>query len=282
MIVYFCSMKQALLSLLFVTSILFSYAQGWMPQGARSSSLGNASTVLTDVFAFHHNPGALGFNTEGGVGVSYENRYLMRELQSQGIAVVQPLKKGVVSVGGQFYGYETFRTNRVGAGYSMKLTDNLSAGVQINYLSVRLDEFYGTKHTLTGEVGMLAKLSDKLSLGFSVFNLGRTKLSAFQDDRLSTLMRLGAGYKLTDELLLLIELENEITKSPRLKGGMEYSPNEVFYVRAGFQGAPVELSFGFGMKWNKFKLDLATHYHQQLGWTPSATMIYQFKNKGDD
>ena len=274
-------MKHALLFLFFGT-FLFSNAQGWMPQGARSSALGNASSVLTDVFAFHHNPGALGFNTQGGVGVSYENRYLMRELQSQGITLVQPLKKGVISAGGQFYGYETFRTNRVGAGYSLKLTENLSAGVQLNYLNVRLDQFYGSKHTLTGEVGMMAKIGEKLSLGFSVFNLGRTKLSEFQDDRLTTLMRLGAGYELSDKVLFLIELENEITKSPRLKGGIEYSPSDMFYIRAGFQGAPIEFSFGFGAKWNKFKLDLATHYHQQLGWTPSAAMIYQFKKADND
>lgn len=275
-------MKHALLFLLFIGTFFTSSAQGWMPQGARSSALGNASSVLTDVFAFHHNPGALGFNTQGGVGVSYENRYLLRELQSQGVTIVQPLKKGVISAGGQFYGYETFRTNRVGAGYSLKLTENLSAGVQLNYLNVRLDQFYGSKHTLTGEVGMMAKIGEKLSLGFSVFNLSRTRLSEFQDDRLTTLMRLGAGYQLSKKLLFLIELENEITKKPRLKGGIEYSPSDMFYVRAGFQGAPIELSFGFGVKWNKFKLDLATHYHQQLGWTPSAAMIYQFKNAEND
>lgn len=275
-------MKHVLLLFLFLGIFFFSNAQGWMPQGARSSALGNASTILTDVFAYHHNPGALGFNTQGGVGVSYENRYLMRELQSQGITLVLPLKKGVLSAGGQFYGYETFRTNRVGAGYSLKLTENLSAGVQLNYMNVRLDPFYGLKHTLTGEVGMMAKIGEKLSLGFSVFNLGRTKLSEFQDDRLTTLMRLGAGYKLSKELLFLLELENEITKNPRLKAGVEYSPSDMFYVRAGFQGAPIEFSFGFGLKWNKFKLDLATHYHQQLGWTPSAAMIYQFKSADND
>ncbi|MEX1192700.1 MAG: hypothetical protein WEA99_12065 [Brumimicrobium sp.] len=275
-------MKFTLLTLIFLFGIKASFTQGWMPQGARSSALGNASTVLTDVFAYHHNPGALGFNTTGGVGASYENRYLMRELQSQGVTLVQPLKKGVISAGGQFYGYETFRTNRVGAGYSMKLTDKLSAGVQLNYLNVRLDEFYGVKHTVTGEFGMLAKLSDKLSLGFSVFNLGRTKLSEFQDDRLTTLMRLGAGYRFSKRLVFLLELENEITKNPRLKGGVEYAPSEFFYVRAGFQGAPVELSFGFGAKWGQFILDLATHYHQQLGWTPSAAMIFQFKKESDD
>jgi hypothetical protein len=275
-------MKHTLLFLLFFSSFFFSNAQGWMPQGARSSALGNASTVLTDVFSFHHNPGALGFNTQGGVGVSYENRYLMRELQSQGVTLVQPLKKGVISAGGQFYGYETFRTNRVGAGYSLKLTENLSAGIQLNYLNVRLDQFYGAKHTLTGEFGMMAKLGEKLSLGFSVFNLGRTKLSDYQDDRLTTLMRLGAGYRLSKRLIFLLELENEITKKPRLKGGIEYAPSDLFYIRAGFQGAPIELSFGFGVKWNKFKLDLATHYHQQLGWTPAAAMIFQFKDPVND
>lgn len=248
-----------------------------MPQGARSSALGNASTVLTDVFAFHHNPGALGFNEHGGVGVSYENRYLLRELQSQGFAVVQPLKTGVVSVGGQFYGYQHFRTNRIGAGYSVKLTPELSAGVQINYLSLRLDEFYGLRQTVTGEFGMLAKLGEKLSLGFSVFNLGRTSLSDFQDDRFTTLMRLGAGYELSEKLMFLLEVENEITKNPRLKAGIEYAPSDRFYIRGGFQGAPVEFCFGFGVKWEQFRLDLASQYHQQLGWTPAATAIFEFK-----
>lgn len=268
--------------LVLLSSSLLTNAQGWLPQGARSAGLGGSSVTLVDAFAFHHNPGALGFLEEGTAGVSYETRFLLRELQSQSIAVAQPLKTGVISVGGQFYGFETFRTNRIGVGYSMKLTDNLATGVQMNYLSLRLDPFYGVKHSVTGEAGMLATLGDDLTFGFSVVNLGRARLSEFQDDRFSTVMRLGASYKLMEELLFVIELEQEVTYDTRLRAGLEYNPTDRFYFRCGVQGAPMDFSFGTGFKFGNLKLDLATYYNQILGWTPGASLIYNFKKKNNE
>jgi hypothetical protein len=254
-------------------------AQGWLPQGARSAALGENSVSLVDAFSFHNNPGALGFLEAGTVGLSYRSRYLLKELQSQGFAYAQPLKKGVVSVGGQFYGYEQFRTNRVGAGYSLQLSDNIAAGIQLNYLSARLDPAYGVRHTLSGEFGILAKINKDISLGFSVFNLGRAELSAFQDDRFSTLLRLGVSYVLIEELLLLGEISQDVGFEARFRGGLEYNPSSasLFFVRLGVQSNPVELGFGFGLDFEKLKIDLASQYNQLLGWTPSMGLIVDFK-----
>lgn len=276
---YFCGMRKTLLLTLFTLITSTVFCQGWMPQGARSSSLGHASVALVDLFSFHHNPGALGFMKTGGAAVTYENRYLLRELQSQGFVVAQPLKSGVVSLGGQFYGYEQFRTARIGGGYSMQLADNFSAGVQLNYMNLRLDPFYGARHALTAEFGMLLKVNDKLNLGFSVLNLGRTQLSEFQDDRFSTILRLGAAYQISEHLLLVTEISKDITYSARLRGGMEYSPNDQFFLRIGAQGAPVEFTGGIGVKWDRVMLDLGTNYHQILGWTPSISMLFHFQSE---
>lgn len=266
--------------ILFVAHI--NLAQGWLPQGARSAAVGNTSVTFEDAFAYHHNPGALGFLEQASVAVNYEARFLLRELQSQGFAYAQPLKTGVLSVGGQFYGYEAFRTNRLGLGYSMPLSDNLSAGIQMNYLSLRLDPAYGIKHTVTGEAGLLGKMTDDLVLGFSVVNIGRNRLSEFQDDRFSTLMRLGAGYKVMDELNLLFEIEQAVEHKPRLRGGIEYHPIDFFYFRMGIQGAPMEYSFGAGFKFERITMDLASHYNQILGWTPSASFIFNFAKRSND
>tara|TARA_B100000508_G_scaffold118450_1_gene98536 strand:- start:51579 stop:52418 length:840 start_codon:yes stop_codon:yes gene_type:complete len=263
---------------LFLT--LQTTAQGWLPQGARSAALGESSVTFVDAFSFHHNPGALGFLEKGTVGFSYQSRYLLKELQSQGFAVAQPLKKGVISVGGQFYGYEQFRTNRLGAGYSMKLSDNIAVGVQLNYMSLRLDPTYGVRHTLSGEFGLLGKINDDISIGFSVVNLGRAKLSDFQDDRFSTLIRLGASYQIVDDLLITAEIMQEVAFQARLKGGFEYNPEMVsmLSVRCGVQSNPMELAFGFGLDFDPVKLDLATQYNQLLGWTPSAGLVIDFYN----
>jgi hypothetical protein len=266
-----------ILTTFFVWSLLLSvHGQGWMSQGARVSAMGNAGVTNVDAFAYHHNPGALGFLKKGSAGISYESRYALKALQSQGIAVAVPLKTGVISAGGQFYGNDAYRTTRAGLGYSMKLSENIAAGVQVNYMGLRLDPYYGVRHGISGELGLLAKINKKIKLGFSVVNLTRTKLSKFKDDRFSTLLRLGASYQIMEEFVLMAEIEQEVSYQTRLRAGVEYHPIDLLYIRAGVQGAPMDFSFGFGFQFNQFKLDIATQYDQLLGWSPAASFHFDF------
>ena len=129
-------MRNYLLLIICCVTTLLASAQGWVPMGARSMSMANASTTLNDVWAYHHNPAALADISEITAGVSYENRFLLSELQSQGFAVAVPLKVGVVSVGGQLYGDKQFRTYKGGFGYSMRLAEKIFAGVQLNYMGL--------------------------------------------------------------------------------------------------------------------------------------------------
>ena len=251
-------------------------AQGWLSQGARVGAMANNGVTLIDAFSYHHNPGALGFVEKGTAGISYESRYALKELQTQSVAAAVPLKVGVISVGGQFYGYDTYRTTRAGMGYSMKLSSKISAGVQINYLSTRLDPAYGTNHGVSAEFGALAKLNNRINLGFSVVNIGRTELSEYKNDRYGTILRLGVSYQLLEELLLVTEIEQEINFDTRLRVGFEYHPIDLLYIRAGVQGAPMDFAFGFGLNYERFKVDLSTQYNQILGWTPAASFVVDF------
>jgi hypothetical protein len=150
----------------------------------------------------------------------------------------------------------------------MKLSEKLMAGVQLNYQSLRLAEVYGSKQTVTAEFGMLFLLTEKWSMGLSVFNLGRTKLSEYQDDRFSTLMRLGTNYKFSDKFMVVAEAEKDLDHPLRLKGGMEYAIAKPFFFRCGVSSQPVEFTFGFGYRLKNVQLDLGSAYHQQLGWSP--------------
>jgi len=269
-------MLKAIIGLLLLAPLTL-FAQGWLPMGARSNSMGNSSVTLTDVWAFHHNPGAIADLEKQSIGISYENRFLLKELQSQGLVYGQPLKKGVISFGAQTYGFKTYRTNRVGVGYSMKLSELFSAGVQFNYQNIRLTENYGSKNTVTAEVGVLAKITEKWSVGVSAFNLGRNKLADFQDDRFTTLMRLGTSYKVSKKVLVTAEVEKNVDFALRAKAGVEYQLVDKFYLRGGFVTQPIEASFGFGYKFSVFQLDFGSAYHQQLGWSPHFSFTYQRK-----
>jgi len=252
------------------------FAQGWQPMSSRSMSLANATVALEDVWAYHHNPASIANLKKVEFGVSYENRFLLKELQSQGLVVALPMKRGVVSIGSQSFGYNQFRTYRTGLGYSMKLSELLSVGVQLNHHFVRINPAYGNHQTVTAEVGALARVNDKWSFAFSIFNITRNKIADFAEDRYATIMRLGTKYSVSDKVLFLAEIEKNVEYKLRGKTGIEYIPLENMYVRGGFATAPIEFSFGIGYAFlGKYKVDLGSSYHQILGWSPNFSFSMQ-------
>jgi hypothetical protein len=270
--------ERIFLMTIFIFSLQFSFCQGWLPMGSRSHALGNASVAIDDIWAYHHNPANLVSVKKLGFGLSYENRFLLKELQSQGFVVALPLKAGVISFGLQSFGFKNFRTNRLGLGYSMKLAEFLSCGVQLNYHQVRLTDAYGRKDALTAELGLKANITDNWKVAFSVFNLTRTKISEFGEDRLTTLMRFGTQYTFSEKVMFVAELEKNIEFPVRFKTGLEYSPIKKLFLRGGFATQPIEISAGLGYRFKEqFQLDIGSAYHQILGWSPNFSFTYQMK-----
>jgi hypothetical protein len=272
-------MKYVVVVLLFIISGVHGYAQGWLPSGARSMSMSNASVGIYDVWSYHNNPGALAKLDKLSAGLAYENRFLLRELQSQGLSVALPLKVGVLSFGGLTYGYTQFRSTKAGIGYSLPLSERFYAGVQLNYQGIQLAQNYGNANTVTAEAGVYVDVTDRWSMGFSVFNLSRTRLSEFQDDRLTTVLRLGTAYTFSDKLLVSGEFEKSIEYDVRFKSGLEYQFVQNFYFRAGIATAPVEFSFGTGYDFGAIQLDVGSAYDMLLGWSPHFSLTYQGKAK---
>ncbi|WP_343605885.1 type IX secretion system membrane protein PorP/SprF [Fluviicola sp.] len=275
-------MKQLLLLLLLFTHSAFhAFSQGWNPVGARSASLANTSVCLDDVWAYHHNPGAAASIKNLSIGAYYESRFLTRELQTQALAAAIPLKVGVITVGAQFFGYEQFRNTRAGAGYSLKFTDFLQVGVQGNIQTLRLGGNYGSTTSGTIEAGLLAKVSEKWSIGFSVMNIGRQQINPLTD-RFATVLRAGCSYKPSKKVSIYAEVEKQVMTKISFRGALEYQPTKPFFIRLGAQSAPVEFALGFGYQVAGFSIDLGSKYHQTLGWTPNFGLNYQFKKHEKD
>lgn len=275
-------MKQLLLLLLLFTYTTFQgFGQGWNPVGARSASLANTSVCLDDVWAYHHNPGAAASIQQISVGAYYESRFLTRELQTQALAAAIPLKVGVITAGAQFFGYEQYRNTRAGVGYSMKFTDFLQIGVQGNIQTLRLGGNYGSTTSGTIEAGLLAKVSEKWSIGISVLNIGRQRINPISD-RFATVLRAGCRYQPSKKVSIFAEVEKQVITKISFRGALEYQPVKSFFIRLGAQSAPMEFALGFGYRVAGFSIDLGSKYHQILGWTPNFGLNYQFKKHEKD
>lgn len=268
------------ISMFLLSFIAFGFiAQTNIHFGGRSAGMAHTSVTLSDVWSTHHNQAGLAWLETPSVGVYYQNKFTISELSNLGLAYAHPLKKGTFAIQWSNFGYELYQENKVGLAYALQLSEKLSGGIQIDYLSTRLGGVYGSNSAFAAEIGLQAKLTNKLNVGVHVFNPTRTTLNEYNDEAITTIMRLGIGYTLSDKVNLVIETEKDVDHVAALKTGIEYNANEKLFFRGGVSTGPTIGAFGFGLNMENYQLDIAATYHQTLGFSPEISFNYQFKKK---
>lgn len=246
------------------------------PIGARSSAMGNASVSLSDMWSAHHNQAGLGFVRDFGAGVSYENRFLLKEISVRGGVVALPIKAGTFGLCITNFGYSQYSENKYSLSFAKAFGEKLSAGIAMDYLSTRIAEGYGNRGALAAEAGIIAKPLKGFTIGVHVFNPTRSKISAYDDERLPTIIRLGGDYLFSDKVRLAVEAQKDIRYKTEFKAGLEYLPVKELYLRIGISTNPTLSTFGFGLNLKNFKIDFAASYHQTLGISPQLGLSYTF------
>ena len=270
------------LKLLFFLFIAFgSYAQNGLPQnaGARGAARGNAAICFDDVNAAYANQAGLAFVKDVSFSAYGERRFMAEGLNSYLFAAALPFDKiGTFGLAINYFGFSDYNEQKIGLNYARKLAKNFSLGVQLDYLGTRIPN-YGVAHAVTVELGILAKLNEKVSLGAHVYNPVNAKIGP--DDRLPTLFSLGLSYEPSKKVFLSAQLDKDIYNHPFIgRFGLEYRPLDAFYIRAGVSAAALaQASFGIGVNLQQFKIDFSSSYHQVLGFTPAFSLIYSLQKK---
>lgn len=255
----------------------YSQAQVYPQLGARANALGGAVLGLNDIWSVYNNPGAFGSLEKSAVGVSYENRFLLKEMSTQSLVFGYHTEKaGNFGIHFQQYGFNLYREMQGGISYGMKFYDNFSGGVSINYHRIALGENYGSKNTVSAALGLMYSLNKQLTFGMRVLNINRAKLADFQDERLPTTFSLGVLYSFSEKAFWSVEAEKDLIHPINIRSGIEVRPHEIFAIRLGMNSYPFQANLGFGLKFKGFQLDLASMWHVQLGLSPSAGILYQF------
>ena len=254
--------------------------------GARSAAMGNASVTLSDIWSVHHNQAGLSGLSHPVAGIHYENRYGVKEMSLQAAAFALPLPGdggNVLGLSMTTFGYSAYRDTKFGLSYGKKLGDKYSVGLQLNYLQTSIGGEYGSSGALAAEAGLQAEIIDDLSIGVHIFNPTRAKILEYvvqeetEVERIPTIMRFGISYEFSDKVTVNLETEKDVYFKPIFKGGLEYHPIDILYLRGGISSDPIYNTFGFGLEMSNFKLDFAASKHQVLGYTSQISLIYNFK-----
>ena len=86
---------------------------------------------------------------------------------------------------------------------------------------------------------------------------------------------MGLGYDASDNFYISAEFIKEEGHDAGVQGGFQYRFNKQFFARAGFISNTGSGFAGFGWAWNDLRIDLASGYHPQLGFSPALMFIYQ-------
>ena len=267
------------LSAFFITFLLFLggkiYASnGNNVIGARAGGMGNISSVTSGFWSLHNNQAGMANYKNIAAGIYYENRFLVNALSLKALGFVLPTNSGVFGISYSNFGYSTYNENKIGLAYAKSFGEKFSAGIQLDYLHTHIDDDFKDKGVVTFEAGFQVKLTDNICVGVHVFNPVNVKLNDFNNERIPAVFKLGIAYLLSKDILCLLEIEKVTAQNPNIKAGLEYKISGKVYVRAGLISYPATFTFGFGLQIKKLKFEMASSYHQVLGFSPKSSLIY--------
>ncbi len=263
--------------LLIVTFSLSAQNGATNATGARSNGVANASVSFKGINGIFNNQAGLADLKEMGFLLAAEQRFLIADLNNFGGGFALPTNSGTFGLSINYFGFESYNESKIGLSYARKLMEKLSLGIQFDLLSTQIAE-NGSKTFLTFEAGLQSELIDNLLIGVHIYN--PIQLEIIEDEFLPSIVRAGATYTASKKLMLHVELEKDFDFPFIFKSGVEYALIDDFWIRVGVQTNPTALSFGLGyyMK-NGFRFDLASNYHQDLGFSPSIGVGYNFASK---
>lgn len=247
-------------------------AQDTEAYGAGARAMGGSGLMLHDAWSALNNPATLAQFSGFRAGISYRNRFLVKEMADKSSSLCFNKGDNHFAVGITSFGYSLFSRSRFGLSYARKLGDGFYGGVRVNYHRVRLGENYGSTQILTAELGAIYQMSEKVTLGAQVFNPTNARLNDYADERLESSVSLGIRFDFSKKLFATAQVTKPLTQGFVVSGGMAYTPNEKLTLRMGANNR--SFSFGMGTVFGRFLFDLSAAFHPVLGFTPETALIF--------
>lgn len=271
-------MRATIIICFFLSNSLSLFSQNGIAAslGARSIGLGGSSVIYENSNSVFTNQAALASVRKMEFSIHSEQRFLLSEIRAIAAAAALPIgKTGTFGLGVQYFGFEAYNEQRISLGYGKKLGDKFSLGASFIWTNTSIPE-YGNKGVFTFDLGIMAFVSSKVTLGAHIFNPLRIGIN--EEEALPSIIKIGLRYRPSKVVRIIAEVEKDIQFGLRTHWGTEYDVLDQLVLRFGLATQPTEISFGFGYKIKqKLRIDIGASYHQLLGVTPALSVVFRPK-----
>jgi hypothetical protein len=258
----------------FFPLVLHAGDPSFLPAGAAQAGMAYVTVMKTDLWSSFHNQASLAFQQGISCGISYENRFGIKETGTCTAAFAAKAGRAAVGAVYSHFGYSDFSRQMAGIACALPISEKISAGVQIDWFNEIMYGEYNDRQAVTFEAGLLITSSENLKFGIHLFN---PIPNSIRKNEMSSGIRAGAGIDLTNNLMAGAELEMTTGGRVDLRTGFDYEALKGFWLRGGYRTFGSSFSFGLGYRTKPAIIDIAFASHQKLGITSSITLTFVIK-----
>ncbi len=264
-------MPRLYLILLFIIYIIDAPAQVVRPP-IDIFNAGAYHEQFTDGLSVATHPAALAFCTSFTAGMYGERRFMLQELKHFILSAAIPVANDGLGVQVDHFSGPSYKHSTLGAGYAKNLGWAI-IGVRFHYNYIIVSG-YDKMSGLDVEAGTNCRLTDQLRMGMCVYiPAGGNWRSAYR-------YRMGLGYKISGQLLVVMETGKEEDKPAGIHAAVYYSPTPRWVLQLGINTAAAQPYLCSGFQWGHWRILVTVIYSMQLGPSPGVAVILPPKNAG--
>jgi hypothetical protein len=252
------------------------------PAGARYLSLGAYSIENIDVYATRTNAASLARLKQPAAAVYGERRFMLEDLNTFYCSMALTTGSGNFAVHGSYFGFDLSNQTQLSLSYGRKLSAKADIGVSFHYNQIKQAGIYGSANAITGSAGIIFHLTEKLHAGLNAYNPIRAAYDKQKEERIPAQYNFGLGYDVSDKLYVSAELVKTEGYNINVNAGIQYRFIPQFFIRAGIATLTSNYFAGLGFNLKHFRMDIATSYHPQLGFTPGLLLLFEFGKLKDN
>ncbi len=240
---------------------------------ARASALGHGTTALSNTAGVHANPAAAAALGERTVTFYAREGFGLSVLRYGAVFSSWPTPWGTLSTGASTFGTETYRETHLSLGYARALqlgtTRTVHVGLVTRYYHTNI-QGYGNDGAVGIHLGLLLPLLPTVHIGVHATNVNTPSL--VDDESLPQTLAIGLSYRAGSRIRVVADVFKDIDFPASVRGGIEVHPISLLALRAGVMTTPTHFTGGIGLRLDHLQADLAAEQHQELGWSPSASL----------
>jgi len=259
----------------FIFSVFNLLGEGLVPYGGNPG----VHAVYRGIWAVFDNPAGIAEQSSFEAGISYHTAFLLQELSDKSLAVVVPMGNvGIAALGYQQFGYALYKEQHGSLVYSRTFGGVVNAGIRFDYLTTKFGNDYGATTAVTGSAGLIARVTENVRIGLSVFNPQKVKFSANGTERYPANVLAGASWNFGGLTELGFGISKTSGNKEILQCKLNYMVSKKFLLYAGVANGAESFSFGYAFQFGKMNISMSSGYNFLLGFTPVFSLTFKSKN----